>query len=516
MGEKEKKEALMQDETEILNSKVSQINLVMSDLENGEDRISLVNVLHNMRKLSRKYLWRMLLFSVMGASISLLVYQLRRPVTQVSSVVTLKYMVENDDEEKEVTDLTAPDGTELDLSQIKSSYVLSNTLSGITISRPITVESLQNNLDIQKLTTKDTRRQQELISEMIQRGANDAYTQAGELELLYQNNFIVRLHNGFTDAENGKTVELSQEELQVLLEQVISSYNEYLCRTYADLQLPGDELSVIDFDSLDILDSLDQLSTGVDNLYDYCDEKTQAMKSYRSWKTGHSLEDLMSSLRMVQDVDINYLRSYVEFESVTNNADTILTKYRYQLRQKGIEIEELEEKIKTTGDILSSYKNDSVLVSSQDNASNLATGTTTEYYNELIVAQAENYKQLAELNTSYEILSNRIVKLEKEGHVEEISQEVMNQVAIVYEDVQMLYQAISEQMLEINQRPLHTSFLDHTAAQGRSENFLKAGSKNMMIGTGAGIVIVFTWWFMSALIPELMKENAAGKKETAK
>ena len=408
MGRETEKEISPQEADEILKERTSQINLVVSDPDGEEDTISLANVFRNMKAQCIKFLWLMLLFAVAGVSIAMLVYQLRQKPAQVSSVVTLKYEVNG----TPVTDLTAPDGTELDLSQFTSSYVLSNALSELNLSKPVSVEALRNNLEIRMITTKDTRRQQELISEMIEGKNNEGYTQAGALELEYQNKFLVSLYNDFSNEQSRRKVELTQEELQVLLEHVILSYNEYLGRTYADLNLPGDAFSVIDYNSLDILESLDQISAGVDELYDYCAAKPAAIRKYRSWRTGHSLEDLMESLRTVQDVDINYLRSYVEFEAVTNDAETILTKYRYQLRQQEIRIDELQQKIATTGDILITYKNDSVLVSSQDSASNLSTGTTTEYYNELIASQAQNYEQLADLSASCEILSMRIAKME--------------------------------------------------------------------------------------------------------
>ncbi len=493
--------------------RTSQINLVMNNTQDEEDTIDLGKVFRKMKAETGKYLWVMLLLLVLGVSVSLLVYQLKKDPGQVSSVVTLKYTVNG----QEVTDLTAPDGTELDLSQFTSSYVLNNALDGLQLSQPITVEALRKNLDIQKVITKETRRQQELLSEMMEGKDKDAYSQASELELVYQNNLMVSLRNGFSNDQSDKTVELTQEELQVLLERVIGSYNDYLCLTYADQQMPSDEFSVIDHNNLDILDSLDQLSAGVEKLYEYCDARTADEKSYRSWKTGHSLTELMESLRIVQDVDINYLRSYVEYEEVTNDAEGILTKYRYQLRQKEIQIEELKEKIATAGDILASYKNDSVLVSSQESATNLSTGTTTEYYNELVVTQAKNYERLSKLSASYEILSNKIVKLEEEARSGEVSQEVLNELNVVFEDVQILYQAINDQMIEVRERPLHYNFVDHTAAQGKNESFLKAGSKNMLIGAGAGIFITFALWFMAALVPELMSENGTGeKKETAK
>lgn len=506
-------EIMTQVEKEVLPGRPSQINLVMNSSQEEEDTIDLGNVFRKMKQESRKYLWLMFLLGILGVSIGALVYQFGKKPEQVSSVVTLKYEVNG----QLVTDMTAPDGSELDLSMFTSSYVLNNALNGIMLSHPVSLESLRNNLSIQKIITKETRRQQELVESMMESKDKDAYAQAGELKLVYQNNFLVNLENGFSTGLSGdsKKVYLTTEEMQVLMERVISSYNEYLYHTYADLKLPGDEISVIDYSNLDVLDSLDQLSMGMDNLYTYCDSRSGAMKSYRSGKTGHSLNDLMDSIRTLEDVDINYLRSYVYYNSITNDVDSILTKYRYQLRQKEIQIEELKEKIATTDAILSSYQNDSVFVSSLDNATNMTTETTTEYYNQLVMTQADYYETLSSLTASAENLAMRIARLEGNPTSGEVPAEVYAELDRVFRNARDLYAKINEQISELQNNPFYSNYLDHTAAQGKSESFLKAGAKNMMAGAGAGIVITFVLWFMAALLPEMFggKEEA---KETAR
>ncbi len=500
-------------EEEILTTPPSQINLVMNHPAEEEDTIDLGNVFRTMKKQRRKYLLLMLLFMVVGVSIALLVYQFTKEPGKVSSVVTLKYEVNG----QAVTDMTAPDGSELDLSMFTSSYVLNNALNGLTLSQPVSLESLRNNLSIQKIITKDSRRQQELISSMMENKDKEAYEQLGTMHLVYQNNFLVNLQNGFSTglSDDSKKVYLTSEEMQVLLERVISSYNDYLYHTYADLKLPGDEISVIDYTNLDVLDSLDQLSTGMDDLYAYCDSRSDEMKAYRSFKTGHSLNDLMDSIRVLESVDINYLRSYVYYNSITDDADSILTKYEYQLRQKEMQIEELKEKIATNDAILNSYQNDSVFVSSLDNATNMTTETTTEYYNQLVMTQADYYETLSSLTASAEILESRITRLEEIQASNEVAPEVHTEQERIFRNATDLYGNISDQVTELMETPFHMNYLDHTAAQGENESFLKAGMKNMLIGAGAGIAITFAIWFMAALIPEMFG-NKEEEKETAR
>ncbi|MCR5127075.1 MAG: hypothetical protein K6B69_03135, partial [Lachnospiraceae bacterium] len=63
MGGKNEKEIVTQEEE---TGKASQINLVMSGLEDEGDSISLVNIIHNMKAQCRRFLWLMLLFAVAG------------------------------------------------------------------------------------------------------------------------------------------------------------------------------------------------------------------------------------------------------------------------------------------------------------------------------------------------------------------------------------------------------------------------------------------------------------------
>lgn len=74
----------------------------------------------------------------------------------------------------------------------------------------------------------------------------------------YENRFIVTLTNGFGDEDSRVKIELKDGELKLLLDRILTVYNEYLVRTYADVKLPDDAFSIIDTQELDVLDSLDQ------------------------------------------------------------------------------------------------------------------------------------------------------------------------------------------------------------------------------------------------------------------
>lgn len=501
----------------------SQINVIVNNPDMDEDSIDLGRVFHNVKLRSRIYAWVLLLCLVAGISGSLVLYQVTKPPLTVSAVVTLNYELpnpENPDQNPDlpltvpVTDLTAPDGEALDLNQISSSYVLQTAMNGLELSQPVTLSNLRSNLRIDRILTEDSRRQQEIAASMVEDKNNAAYTQVQDISLTYDNRFVVSLTNGFGDEDSRIKYELTDAELRLLLDRILAAYNGYLVTTYADMKLPDDEISVIDTDNLDVLESLDLLRTAVTNLYDYCDAKSETIRAYRSWRTGRSLNDLMEDLQRAREVNVEYLYSYVYTNSIVKDRKTMITNYQYQLRNAQSELDVVNQNIATTQTILDNYKNDEIFVSMQESDTSKSTKTTTDYYNELILQQSESYDKAAELETQITDLQDKIDSLNantEQANTEQAAAELANAINVCHE----AYEQINAQMEEIIESPFYTTFAEHSVAQGKSESFLTAAMKKIVIGAVLGAVIACGLWFLSALAPEFRgkKEEESKEKE---
>lgn len=158
--------------------KERQIQLVVNNSQD-EGTIDLGNVFRNMKLKKRIFAWVLVLCLVAGVCAPLLLYQFTKAPLTVSSVVTLRYEapVEKDAaairegrktlaeaELEPVTDLTAPDGMELDLNQITSSYVLQTVLDSMTLSTPISASVLRNNIGIRTVLTEESQRVREALA----------------------------------------------------------------------------------------------------------------------------------------------------------------------------------------------------------------------------------------------------------------------------------------------------------------------------------------------------------------
>ena len=499
-----------------------QINLVVTPpAANDVVEIDLRRVFHNMKTRLRVYAWVMVLLLVAGVCAPLLMYQFSRKPLTVSSVVTLKYDVVRKNPEgkiiysKPVEDLTSPDGYELDLNQVTSSYVLQSALDGMALSQPLTLTDLRDNVRIDRILTEDSRRQQEIASKMMEDKNSAAYNQAKSIDLTYINSFVVSLTNGF--GRNG--YELTDAELGLVLDRVLSAYNDYLVTTYADIKLPDDEFSVIDIHTLDIQESLDLLRTGVQDLYTFCDNKPEAIKTYRSWRTGRSLEDLMSELDTLREVSVEYLYSYVYTNNIVRDRDALITSYQYQLRNAQTRLDSINENIATNQDILNTYRNDEIFVSMQESDTSKSTKTTTDYYNNLILEQATNYEKVAELEVQISDLKDKLDRLSDTGAAAAYdSDKTADELASVLSVCQQAYGQICEQLEEIMESPFFATYATHSVAQGESRSFLSANAKKMVIGGVAGLVIACGLWFFSGIAPEfkLKKDENTGREEVVK
>ena len=506
--------------TEILPTEQNrQIQLVLNHDGGEEDSVNLGNVFRNMKLKKRIFAWVLVLCVVAGICAPILLYQFTQPELTVSSIVMLRYEVGNSRSKKLVSDLTAPDGTELDLNQITSAYVLQTALDGMVLSRPLTLTALRNNIRIQSVLTEESRRTKEALAGMVEAKNADAYKQLKQAEMQYQNRFVVSLTNGFKENEESRfATELTDAELKLLLDRILTVYNDYLVRTYADIKLPDDAFSVIDTTELDVLDSLDQLRDGIDNLYDYCDEKSDTVKGYRSWQTGRNLTDWMETLQTFKSINVDYLYSMVSEQAITRDKTALLTGWKYLLREAQNKLDEVNERIAETKRILTNYKNDEVIVSMQESDAAKSTKASTKYYNELIMQQTEDYAQAAKLKSTIEDYTDRINRM-SEAEQTEVTEEVEMELSRTISSAQTLYEQIYAHMEEVFESPLYKTFEDHSAAQGKKDSFLQASYKKMIIGGVAGAVIALGLWFMAALLPEFSgdsKEKESGKEAAAK
>ena len=226
----------------------------------------------------------------------------------------------------------------------------------------------------------------------------------------------------------------------------------------------------------------------------------------------------MAQLETVRNVDVDYLYSYVYSNSISRSRDALITTYQYQLRNAQTRLDSINENIVTNQQILSTYKNDEIFVSMQESDAAKTTKTTTDYYNRLILEQANNYDRVAKLETEISDLTDKLVRLNESANsvanaadLEAAAQELSATVDLCHKT----YDQICAQLTEIFDSPSFTTYAEHSAAQGKTASFLSANMKKMLIGGVAGAVVACGFWFLAGIAPEFKyrgKEEIEGKE----
>ena len=500
----------------LLPDKDTRIQLVVNNQDSEEDTIDLGRVFHNAKLKARIFIWVLVLCLLVGICAPILLYQFTKPNLTVTSVVTLRYEVP----EGKAGQLVNPEGEPLDLSVVTSSPVLHKALDGLALSKPVTLENIRNNMTVTRVLTDESSRTKEVLAGLADAKNVEAYNRLENTELVYQNRFIVSLRNTFGDEEDRVKYDLKDEELRIVLNRILDAYNDTLVEQYANVRLPEDKVSLIDTEELDLPEILDGLSEALNSLQTYCQNQPETARTYRSWQTGLSLNDWLDSIRTVRSVSINYLDAYIYARGIMKDKDSVALTYRYRIRTLQSDLDKVNENIANTEELLKNYKNNSVYVSMQESDSARTTQMTTAYYNELVLQQQENYKQAADLRTEIAETQNKLERLSsttQKSEVKDAEAELNN----AMEAVKGLYTGIRAHMTELFASPLFRTYSEHSAPQGKLQNFLAASWKKMIIGGVAGAVVACGLWFLAALAPELRrgrkedndpKANAAGKE----
>lgn len=508
----------------------STINLLINQSGENALAIDLVQVFYNMKDKTGVYIWVTLLCVFLGVCLSLVQYQVTKAPETMYSAVTLTYEIDNEDEEDPeapqriiVPDLTAPDGEgELDLNQITSSTVLQEALEGMDLSTPVSLNNLQRNISIERILSEESRRDQEILSSMLENKNEGAYQQMQEMEFGYRNSFVVSLTNGFGAEDSRTKTYLRSDELSLLLERVLDSWNHYLVNTYTGLKLPDDAIAAISVEELDIPESVDQIREAINAMYSYSDAQTDEVKAYRSYQTGRTLTDLMERMQLLLNTEVENLSAYVFLNGIAADRTKVIDNYRYRLLMAETELKEINEHTAAIKRLLENYKNDQIFVSSttaEGDETTQTVQTNTAYYNELLVQQVENERLAAQKRQEVIEYESRIAALNSAENVvtQAEIEAVETELSTLILKSEELTKQLRSHMSEIFSTDFYNTLAEHSVALSDSDSFLAAASKKMILGLALGLLIGIGLWFMGGLIPEFTKgrDNAGRKIEVS-
>ena len=489
------------------NQKVEVV--VKRDADSGSAELDLVQVFVNMGKKKRVYAWLIIICMLIGFAAPMLMAQLSDKSESVSAIITLTY--------PGGALQKAPDGTSLDVNYITSSYILKKAVENTKLSVDLPLKTIEGNISIERLLTEETRQDLEVVEKVINEGTNKDFTAVTEVDYKYEGKYIITLANGFTTDPEGKNrIYLKGGELAALLNSIITSYNEYFYETYTDMKLPDNNLESISNDELDYIERLDSIVELLNSITKYCnDESREDYLDYRSKKDGMSLRDIRDCIRLIKDIDVDYLYAFVYYNSIAKDKDSMVTKYEYLLRNAQRDLDIINGNIANDNTLISEYKNDTISVTTQDQGLGQVSSVATDYYNNLILSQADNYESKASISERIANLNDKIEGFKNSYSSKAYKNEVEKELGLLAETCEKIYTLTENHITEIIESESYkNSYINYIGAQYLGTSFFSAANiKKAVIGLVVGAVLAVCIWMGDGLIEELKRGSEKNKRK---
>ena len=227
---------------------------------------------------------------------------------------------------------------------------------------------------------------------------------------------------------------------------------------------------------------------------------------FRSSRTGLSFEDIVTSLKFVQSVDIARLSSYVESQSLTKDKDRQIEYYNYRIREASHKISELKDKVETVTNTTSSYEADPVVVVSSSDTT-LEYEEKNEYYDTLVSRKISLNKEIAEANTNlneFYLLLNTLQEVTTYN-----SQDEFDYADSLLRRLDTTISSWVELIGETTDEYFSTTLYSNAVKTAIPPQYYIDGgivhiAKNIMIPVAALILIVLIWWFFNGVQEEII------------
>lgn len=274
-----------------------------------------------------------------------------------------------------------PNGEALDINMIKSPVVIRAALDSLG-DTSMDVEKVRENIVIEGVIPEDAVERITAIERMAEKDASN-YERILDVSY-FSSQYVVRLHRG---------LDLTSSEARELLNAILESYRDWFMDTYADASVP--DLTVEqEYGSYDYAQAVDIMQAQIDILSDFVAERCKEAPDFRSAKTGLSYGNIQESLRIIEEIEMADLSSYIEGSGVTRDRERLIEYYGYRIRKYSADLLARQTSLGLLQGTIDAYEKDPlVIVSGQENMRTV--GKADEYYATLIEQKLELSKEIA-------------------------------------------------------------------------------------------------------------------------
>ncbi len=475
---------------------------INNNQEDQEQGISIMNVFSTLGKRFKIFGWLILSTFLVGLLVPTLMYQLKDKNEQAVSILSLDYA--EADEGKD------PNGNDLDITYLKSSYIVNNALNNVTLSKKLSTAQVQNNIQITGILTDKTKQQKEILDKLLQEKNSEYGRLIQQFTLKYRPQYVITIGNVFSSGSD--KIVLPTNDLQHLLSAITESYNEYFVETYQEKTLPNDYLSAVNEETLDYLETLDEISNSMNYLAKYCDEKTAILPNFRT-TDGVSFSELSKTINRLKSTDIDYIYSYISLNNVYKDKLILKTYCEMQKRQAELDLAETTSNITTLQNSIEHYKNGKVVVNT-DNGTPIEVPHTDAEYNRLVLELTQMNEHKSELQERIDMLADRITKLDGPEATADQKAKAQEYTSKALANAKAVYGLVNKSSQELFASNAYKNRYMHTITTTKTES-LKDNLKLFALGDAAGLAVGLIIWIGDAFIIEFRNVRKANENKEA-
>lgn len=284
-----------------------------------------------------------------------------------------------------------PDGTQFDIQQLKSPYVIESALEELSLTNSgVKLEEIRRNIDITSIVPNEIS---QLTETMIKQGREYVYY-PNEFKVTYKVNKAFSYNQGIQ-----------------LIETIIIKYKEYFYTLYADVKTIENTIGTLDFSTYDYPDIVDVISTQIEGIHEFLEEKNEEDSNFRSSETGYSFADLNRSFDILRTVDATKLASLVNTNTLTKDRDRLIKDYEYKVKRMELEMAKKSSEAEEARRLMDQFKKEDYVLIPDGSRNELKTENPSSYYNTLAEIAINASVEAANIQHEIEYYKNEIERL---------------------------------------------------------------------------------------------------------